>query len=222
MKNKKNIVIFTIILIVLIVGAIVIILYFKKVEIKPEKKSIRISEETQKTLEELPSKIILSKDSDGDGIKDEIENKFGTDSQKEDTDNDGITDKKEIIDGTNPLGKGRLTPSMFPDNFIIPDEIIKRQVVSSKKEKEKILETEDVPVSNFMKNTIIVTFHKNTSAEDINQLAEKYDLIVYQKIADLDLYTFILKNNRFADTIKTIKQEGIVKFTTLDMVGIEL
>ncbi|MGN1142331.1 MAG: VWA domain-containing protein [Oliverpabstia sp.] len=42
-------------------------------------------------------------DSDSDGLCDEDEDAFGTDSMNPDTDNDGLTDLEEIILGTDPL-----------------------------------------------------------------------------------------------------------------------
>ena len=42
-------------------------------------------------------------DSDGDGITDVEEEKYGTDPDKEDTDGDGLTDLQEVLLGTDPL-----------------------------------------------------------------------------------------------------------------------
>ena len=45
-----------------------------------------------------------NRDSDGDGIPDEVEKKYGTDPFKKDTDDDGTSDYEEIfVYGTNPL-----------------------------------------------------------------------------------------------------------------------
>jgi len=56
-----------------------------------------------------------NRDSDGDGIPDEIEKKYGTDPFKKDTDGDGISDYEEIFKyGANPLNADM-------DNDGIPD-----------------------------------------------------------------------------------------------------
>lgn len=47
-------------------------------------------------------------DTDGDGLLDVTEKKYGTNPKKFDTDLDGFGDKEEIISGFNPLGKGKL------------------------------------------------------------------------------------------------------------------
>ncbi|BDU49776.1 glycosyl hydrolase family 18 protein [Haliovirga abyssi] len=46
---------------------------------------------------------ITIKDTDGDGLSDNIEAKLGTDPKKKDTDGDGYTDKEEYDNGTNSL-----------------------------------------------------------------------------------------------------------------------
>lgn len=57
-----------------------------------------------------------TKDTDGDGICDEVELMIGTDPLKADTDGDGMSDAEEIRVGRNPLG-----PGDFRD-FFIPHE----------------------------------------------------------------------------------------------------
>ena len=47
-------------------------------------------------------------DTDGDGLVDSEEEKFGTDSNNVDTDGDGYSDFDEINAGYNPLGEGRI------------------------------------------------------------------------------------------------------------------
>lgn len=47
-----------------------------------------------------------TKDSDNDGLTDEVEKFLGTDSYKADTDGDGMSDAAEIRAGRNPLGPG--------------------------------------------------------------------------------------------------------------------
>ncbi len=51
---------------------------------------------------------ITKKDSDLDGLPDEEEAKYGTDSFNPDTDGDGWLDGEEVRNGYNPLGGGRL------------------------------------------------------------------------------------------------------------------
>ncbi len=53
-------------------------------------------------------------DSDGDGLSDVEEAKYGTDPHKADTDGDGYPDGEEVKNGYNPLGPGRLNPSPTP------------------------------------------------------------------------------------------------------------
>lgn len=54
-----------------------------------------------------------TKDTDGDGITDEVEKMIGTDPYNADTDGDGMNDGDEIKAGRNPLG-----PGSFKDFFI--------------------------------------------------------------------------------------------------------
>lgn len=44
-------------------------------------------------------------DTDGDGLRDDLEDLFGTDKTKQDTDGDGLSDYVEVMMGTNPLSK---------------------------------------------------------------------------------------------------------------------
>lgn len=60
---------------------------------------------TDKCVSNLATKKI---DTDGDGLLDINEKKYGTNSKKFDTDGDGFGDKEEIMNGFNPLGKGKL------------------------------------------------------------------------------------------------------------------
>ncbi len=56
-----------------------------------------------------------TKDSDGDGICDEVELMIGTDPKRADTDGDGMSDGAEIKAGRNPLGPGDF--ASFQDFF---------------------------------------------------------------------------------------------------------
>jgi hypothetical protein len=46
--------------------------------------------------------------SDGDFLKDSLEDALGTDKYENDTDKDGFDDRQEILSGNNPLGSGNL------------------------------------------------------------------------------------------------------------------
>jgi hypothetical protein len=50
----------------------------------------------------------FSKDTDKDGLPDQLEAIYGTDPNKTDTDGDGVSDGEEIERGTNPKGPGNL------------------------------------------------------------------------------------------------------------------
>jgi len=47
-------------------------------------------------------------DTDGDGIRDRLENSIGTNIQKTDSDDDGYSDKEELLSGYNPMGAGKI------------------------------------------------------------------------------------------------------------------
>ncbi|MFH0951071.1 MAG: CAP domain-containing protein [bacterium] len=55
-----------------------------------------------------------TKDSDQDGLSDEVELLIGTDPYNKDTDNDGVDDRQEIEQGRNPLGSGKLRDLFVP------------------------------------------------------------------------------------------------------------
>jgi hypothetical protein len=50
-------------------------------------------------------------DTDGDGLPDDVEKRWGTDPKKADTDGDGFGDGTEVKNGYNPLGAGKLADS---------------------------------------------------------------------------------------------------------------
>lgn len=63
-------------------------------------------DEIKKGYSPLQNKKLLKEvDTDGDGLNDELELKFGTDLNKKDTDNDGFLDKAEIDKGYSPITK---------------------------------------------------------------------------------------------------------------------
>lgn len=49
---------------------------------------------------------LLTLDSDGDGLPDDVEKRIGTDPLDPDTDHDGFSDGEEVKNGYNPLGTG--------------------------------------------------------------------------------------------------------------------
>lgn len=55
-----------------------------------------------------------TKDTDHDGITDEVEKMIGTDPYKFDTDNDGVGDGDELRQGRNPLGAGSFKDFFLP------------------------------------------------------------------------------------------------------------
>lgn len=68
----------------------------------------------------LPSALPDSLDSDDDGLTDEEEKIYGTSADKPDTDADGYLDGKEVLNGYNPLGSGKLISSDLVETFISP------------------------------------------------------------------------------------------------------
>ncbi|PIT93817.1 hypothetical protein COU00_02375 [Candidatus Falkowbacteria bacterium CG10_big_fil_rev_8_21_14_0_10_43_11] len=68
---------------------------------------------TNKDLETIPigiqDKIYTLKDTDNDGIPDNLETALGTDPNKADTDGDGYDDKSEILSGYKPTSKEKFS-----------------------------------------------------------------------------------------------------------------
>jgi len=64
---------------------------------------------TNSNLNKIPVGLneFSGKDSDGDGLSDDLESALGTNSRNKDSDNDGINDKEEILNRYNSLGKGK-------------------------------------------------------------------------------------------------------------------
>jgi hypothetical protein len=79
--------------------------------------------------------IILMIDSDGDGLPDDVEKRFGTDPFKADTDEDGCNDGEEIKNGHNPLGKGVFERTLAP---------IEKAIMENKPLSHPITEGEEV------------------------------------------------------------------------------
>ena len=72
-----------------------------------------------------PNKDILI-DSDGDGLADHKEKRYGTDPLDPDTDNDGYLDGVEVARGYNPTGSGKLAdnPNIISDQEITAEDIV--------------------------------------------------------------------------------------------------
>ena len=56
-----------------------------------------------------------TRDSDGDGLTDELEKSIGTNPYNSDTDGDGLTDSQEVAMGTNPLKPNPLSKELTTD-----------------------------------------------------------------------------------------------------------
>ncbi len=54
------------------------------------------------------NKASSTQDTDGDGLTDADEKKYGSDPKKSDTDGDGFSDSSEVKNGYNPAGPGKL------------------------------------------------------------------------------------------------------------------
>lgn len=78
-----------------------------------------------KTMEEILNSIFqtnmadLNKDSDNDGLTDQMESFYGTIATNPDTDGDGYKDGEEVQNGYNPAGPGKL-PSSNENTLISP------------------------------------------------------------------------------------------------------
>ncbi len=75
-----------------------------------------------KTLKQS-APMVLFLDTDGDGLSDDFEQRWGTDYRNKDTDGDGYDDGVEIKNGFNPLGNGYLkNKKLSPIDTIILDK----------------------------------------------------------------------------------------------------
>lgn len=77
----------------------------------------KTSEVIQKKQEKLQEERNLerTRDSDGDGLTDELEKSIGTNPYNSDTDGDGLTDSQEVAMGTNPLEPNPLSKELTTD-----------------------------------------------------------------------------------------------------------
>ena len=67
---------------------------------------VRVLEVANPGESSSPALIVL--DTDGDGLPNDVERRFGTDPEAPDTDGDGFSDGEEVKNGYNPLGAGTL------------------------------------------------------------------------------------------------------------------
>ena len=82
------------------------------------------------------SPIIIIIDSDGDGLPDDIERRFGTNSHKTDSDGDGFDDLIEIRNGYNPNGDGNLENEINGiEKAIIENQILEHPMTEGKIDK---------------------------------------------------------------------------------------
>lgn len=94
--NKRIIVIFIIILIILVTTSILAALF-----IKSRSGNGPVAETASPVIE--TAKTSATTDTDDDGLTDEQERKYDTDTLKQDTDGDGLTDGEEVAKGYDPL-----------------------------------------------------------------------------------------------------------------------
>ncbi|MFH1425996.1 MAG: hypothetical protein ABIG66_01025 [Candidatus Kerfeldbacteria bacterium] len=85
--------------------------YFKQLGIFLSEEIGSAIEETPELLpglEEEPNKPVKETDTDGDGLSDSDEQKYGSDINNPDSDGDGFLDGEEVENGYNPNGPGKL------------------------------------------------------------------------------------------------------------------
>ncbi len=69
--------------------------------------------------------VAVMVDSDGDGLPDDMEKRFGTDPQKTDSDDDGYSDSDEVKNKYSPLGSGQIEEIMSPiDEAIVSNKTL--------------------------------------------------------------------------------------------------
>lgn len=104
------------------------------------KKVIKFIEEnaagiTEEEIEKIPMNInlIYGKDTDGDGLKNSLEDAIGTEKNRVDSDNDGYFDKTEILNDYSPISKSK-TKKIYNNNII--DKYLGKVVIQVEKNGE--------------------------------------------------------------------------------------
>ncbi|MBU4347269.1 hypothetical protein KKF23_01775 [Patescibacteria group bacterium] len=86
--------------------------------------------------------IAVMVDSDGDGLPDDMEKRFGTDPQKADSDGDGYSDGDEIKNKYSPLGTGQTKEAMSPiDEAIINNKTLGQPKTEGDESEDLIVKT---------------------------------------------------------------------------------
>lgn len=75
---------------------------------------VKLDSTEQENLQEERN-LERTRDSDGDGLTDELEKSIGTNPYNSDTDGDGLTDSQEVAMGTNPLEPNPLSKELTTD-----------------------------------------------------------------------------------------------------------
>ena len=96
--------------------------------------------------EALLALLEAGKDSDGDGIPDEMELSLGIDHLSEDTDGDGLSDGEELLlYGTNPAEDGPLPDGLYITNIDSDDQVTAGpQLLSGYGEEDTVIEFYDI------------------------------------------------------------------------------
>jgi tetratricopeptide (TPR) repeat protein len=72
-------------------------------------------------------------DSDGDGLSDEQEKKFGSDPFDSDSNDNGVSDGVEVLAGFNPAGVGRLSAAVLQEYIRIDNDMLRKAEEALKK-----------------------------------------------------------------------------------------
>ena len=79
---------------------------------------VKLDSTEQENLQEERN-LERTRDSDGDGLTDELEKSIGTNPYNSDTDGDGLTDSQEVAMGTNPLEPNPLSKELTTDQLLL-------------------------------------------------------------------------------------------------------
>lgn len=108
---------------------------FNVIPVKNEQAGLRIVSTTENVLlnekndlvQTAPLAVMI--DSDGDGLPDDMEKRWGTDSNNPDTDGDGFNDGEEVKNNYDPKGPGKIGEKPAP----IDEAIMQNKVLSQPK-----------------------------------------------------------------------------------------